>query len=142
MSEKIKEILYLQNYIDKYKSDEKAIIKGNRLTTPAMLDYLEVKALLNYITNLQQKVEQLEKENEKLKYLTNDSNTIKAFIVEHNKAEQLENIRKEAIKLIEKDILGKKIKNVNWDYDECYYSDMPVERIKPLLNILNKGEKK
>ena len=60
MSEEIKEILYLQNYIDKYKSDEKAIIKGNRLTTPAMLDYLEVKALLNYITSLQQKVEQLE----------------------------------------------------------------------------------
>ena len=60
MSEEIKEILYLQNYIGKYKSDEKAIIKGNRLTTPAMLDYLEVKALLDYITNLQQKVEQLE----------------------------------------------------------------------------------
>lgn len=60
MREEIKEILYLQNYIDKYKSDEKAIIKGNRLTTPAMLDYLEVKALLNCITNLQQKVEQLE----------------------------------------------------------------------------------
>ena len=60
MREEIKEILYLQNYIDKYKSDEKAIIKGNRLTTPAMLDYLEVKALLNYITSLQQKVEQLE----------------------------------------------------------------------------------
>ena len=60
MSEEIKEILYLQNYVNKYKSDEKAIIKGNRLTTPAMLDYLEVKALLDYITNLQQKVEQLE----------------------------------------------------------------------------------
>jgi hypothetical protein len=56
------------------------------------------------------------------------------------KVEQLENIRKEAIKLIEEDILGKKIENVNWDYDDCYYSDMPVERIKPLLNILNKGD--
>ena len=67
MSEEIKEILYLQNYVEKYKSDEKAIIKGNRLTTPAMLDYLEVKALLDYITNLQQKVEQLEKENKILK---------------------------------------------------------------------------
>ena len=53
---------------------------------------------------------------------------------------ELENIRKEAIKLIEEDILGKKIENVNWDYDECYYSDMPVERVKPLLEILNKGE--
>lgn len=56
--------------------------------------------------------------------------------------EQLENMRKEAIKLIEEDILGKKIENVNWDYDECYYSDMPVERVKPLLNILNKGSEK
>lgn len=56
------------------------------------------------------------------------------------KVEQLENMRKEAIKLIEEDILGKKIENVNWDYDECYYSDMPVERVKPLLNILNKGD--
>ena len=52
----------------------------------------------------------------------------------------LENIIKEAIKLIEKDILGKKIENVNWDYEECDYSDMPVERIKPLLNILRKGD--
>ena len=60
MSEETKEILYLQNYIGKYKSDEKAIIKGNRLTTPAMLDYLEVKKLLDYINNLQQKVKQLE----------------------------------------------------------------------------------
>lgn len=77
MSEEIKEILYLQNYIDKYKSDEKAIIKGNRLTTPAMLDYLEVKALLNYITSLQQKVEQLEniiKEAiEELSYMSTDA---------------------------------------------------------------------
>ena len=42
-TDEIKEILYLEKYIDKYKSDEKAIINGNRLTTPAMLDYLEVK---------------------------------------------------------------------------------------------------
>ena len=65
---------------------------------------------------------------------------INRYLDLQQKVEQLENIRKEAIKLIEEDILGKKIENVNWDYDECYYSDMPVERIKPLLNILNKGE--
>lgn len=63
-------------------------------------------------------------------------------IVLQQKVEQLESIRKEAIKLIEEDILGKKIKDVNWDYDECYYSDMPVERVKPLLNTLNKGDNK
>jgi hypothetical protein len=73
VSEEIKEILYLQNYIDKYKNDEKAIIKGNRLTTPAMLDYLEVKALLDYITNLQQKVEQLENiRKEAIDYIENN----------------------------------------------------------------------
>lgn len=59
MNNEIKEILYLQDYIDKYKSDEKAIINGNRLTTPAMLDYLEAKELLDYITNLQEENKQL-----------------------------------------------------------------------------------
>lgn len=131
MSEEIKEILYLQNYIDKYKSDEKAIIKGNRLTTPAMLDYLEVKALLNYITNLQQKVEQLEKENEKLKYLTNDSNTIKAFIVEHNKAEQLENIRKEALEYIE---------GFYYPDERQLTHEFDGWNLAKLYDILNKGE--
>ena len=48
--------------------------------------------MINLYLDLQQKVEQLEKENEKLKYLVDDSHTMKAFIVEHNKVEQLENI--------------------------------------------------
>lgn len=72
-----------------------------------------------------------------------DSTRIFKYVDELEKeVEQLENIRKEAIKTIEEDILGKKIENVNWDYDECYYSDMPVERVKHLLNILNKGSEK
>lgn len=75
-------------------------------------------------------------------YFTKGINSTKIFYYVdelEKKVEQLENIRKEAIKTIEEDILGKKIENVNWDYDECYYSDMPVERVKHLLNILNKG---
>jgi hypothetical protein len=56
LKDEIKEILYLEKYIDKYKSDEKSIINGNILTSPAMLDYLEVKALLDYITNSQEKI--------------------------------------------------------------------------------------
>lgn len=78
-------------------------------------------------------------------YFTKEINSTKIFkYVDEleKKVEQLENIRKEAIKTIEEDILGKKIENVNWDYDECYYSDMPVERVKHLLNILNKGSEK
>ena len=69
MNDEIKEILYLEKYVDKYKSDEKSIINGNRLTTPAMLDYLEARTLLDYITNLQQ-------ENEKLKEILENLTTM------------------------------------------------------------------
>ena len=88
-------------------------------------DYDKIKKTLNkQIEDLQQKVEQLEKENEKLKYLTNDSNTMKAFIIEHNKAEQLENIRKEAI-----------------GFTNSHFKEMAAdEEAQVLLNILNKGE--
>lgn len=58
MNDEISEILVLQNYVSRYKSDEKAII-NHRLTTALMLDYLEVKNLLDYITNLQQENEML-----------------------------------------------------------------------------------
>lgn len=44
-----------------------------------------------------------------------------------------------AIEYIEKDILNNKIEKVDWDFDECYFSDMPVERIKPLINILKEN---
>jgi len=46
-----------------------------------------------------------------------------------------------AIEYIENGILDNKINEVDWDYDECYFSDMPAERIKPLIDIL-KGEEK
>jgi cell division protein FtsX len=102
----------------------------------------EVKLLASEktIRDLQQKVEQLEKENKELKYLADDSNTMKAFIVEHNKAEQLENIRKEAIDYIENNwITYNDSKNLT-EFNE----ELPVfiKEINILLNILNKGEKK
>ena len=50
-------VKHLKNYYDRNKENEKWIIKGNILTTPAMLDYLEVKLLLDYINNLQKKAE-------------------------------------------------------------------------------------
>lgn len=46
-----------------------------------------------------------------------------------------------ALEYIEIGILDNRINEVDWDYDECYYSDMPAERIKPLIDIL-KGEEK
>ena len=88
------------------------------------------------VRNLQQKVEQLEKENEKLKYLADDSNTMKAFIVEHNKAEQLENIRKEAIEYVYKHIQEYDVDGTFTNLDEFDFIASP----QALLNILNKGD--
>lgn len=89
MSEEIKEIIY--DIKDSLNETPKNMYKYNKIT----LNLNEFEEILNYI-------EQLEKENEKLKYLADDSKTMKAFIVEHKKVEQLENIRKEAIELIKK----------------------------------------
>ena len=155
MSEEIKEILYLQNYIDKYKRDEKAIIKGNRLTTPAMLDYLEVKALLNYITSLQQKVEQLEKQNKELKeenkrifQNVNDDVLLRSNAMNYaelkkaeKKVEQLENIRKEAIEYIGTDITVRALEQLYTNY-ELGESLLFVKIAEDLLKILNKGSEK
>ena len=38
------------------------------------------------------------------------------------------------------DLLDNKIENVDWDFDDCYYSDMPVCRIKPLIDILKEDK--
>ncbi len=45
-----------------------------------------------------------------------------------------------AIEYIEENILDNKIDNVDWDFDDCYYSDMPVARIKPLIDILKEDK--
>lgn len=45
-----------------------------------------------------------------------------------------------AIEYIEKDILNEKIEKIDWDYDDCYFSDMPAERIKPLIDILKEDK--
>lgn len=54
--------------------------------------------------------------------------------------ERLNNIINGALKYIETNILDKKIDEVDWDYDDCYYSDMPAERIKPLVDKLKEGK--
>ena len=46
-----------------------------------------------------------------------------------------------ALDYIEEAILNNKIEKVDWEFDECVFSDMPAERIKPLIDIL-KGENK
>ena len=92
--------------------------------------------MLEGIKHLQQKVEQLEKENDKLKYLADDSNTMKAFVVEHNKVEQLENIRKEAVEYIKKNLTIGSI----LDGEKTYCLNSYSFDYEDLLNILNKGD--
>lgn len=41
---------------------------------------------------------------------------------------------------IEKNILNNKTEKVDWCFDECYQSDMPVDRIKPLIDILKENK--
>lgn len=85
----------------------------------------------NYITNLQKENQELLK---KLEDVSLDEANIRADILLEQQDYKQRN--EKAVEYIEKNILNKKIKDVNWKYDECDFSDMPVERIKPLLNIL------
>ena len=119
MSEEIKDIIL--DVKDSLNETPKNMYKYNKIT----LNLNEFEEILNYI-------EQLEKENEKLKYLVDDSNIMKAFIVEHNKVEQLENIIKEAIKLLKK--CG--IVDEKGNFNAC----LDTIELKDLLNILNKGD--
>ena len=103
-------------------------------------DYDKIKKSLNeQIEDLQQKVEQLENENEYLKMSNPEQNMEHFRIVNENKRKidmlrkenhQLENIRKEAIEYINS------YKN---DYAPYELSDYNVREI---LNILNKGDNK
>ena len=147
MTEEIKEILYLQNYVDKYKSDEKAIIKGNRLTTPAMLDYLEVKSLLNYITNLQKENEKYKKIFEAKerfsKIMPDDTDFIILSKADYDR--QQEDIELTAIKL-----KSRNEKAIEYIENDLQISVLPnnqiingkevVKRINKIVNILQGGD--
>ena len=101
-----------------------------------------IDKILNYIKDLQQKVEQLENENFNIREnihlerislppeLTKDKNFMELYDIPSyedlkNKVEQLENIRKEAIKYVQEKA----------DYPISYY-----HCLNGLLNILNKGD--
>jgi uncharacterized membrane-anchored protein YjiN (DUF445 family) len=46
-----------------------------------------------------------------------------------------------AIEFIEKDLLpSHSIEKTRWDYEEVIFSDLSVERIKPLIDILKEDE--
>lgn len=82
-----------------------------------------------YITSLQEKVEQLEKENEAT--LKNYGNLVKEW-------KQLENIRKEAIKYV----LKNKLYRFKYDDEELFEITTDKKAKDDLLNILNKGSDK
>lgn len=63
----------------------------------------------------------------------NDEDKYKLLILKENKIDK-------AIEYIEEDILNNKIEKVDWEFDDCNYSDMPAERIKPLIDILKDGK--
>ena len=121
MSEEIKEILdklnkTADNHLFVICSSQKELDEIPKYTSNFLsVNDRQAKLLLNYITNLQQKVEQLEKENEAT--LKNYGNLVKEW-------NQLENIRKEAIKYVQEKA----------DYPISYY-----HCLNDLLNILNKG---
>ena len=100
----------------------------------------------NYIVSLQQKVEQLEKENILLKEANNYHQEVIKSMKEPENAHhyrleniklrainnQLENIRKEAIDFVKE--------HARIDDEYPAYIEMLLEEKQDLLNILNKGE--
>ena len=102
---------------------------------------IKIKQLLDNITNLQQRVKQLEEENEKLKYLVDDNHIMKAFIVEHNKVEQLENIRKETMEYVRKHPCNTWYYTKERDNTQTFGNREVIRCDTELLNILNKGSK-
>ena len=133
MSEEIKKILSNMLHIIIKYSDDFDELEENEIRY--QLPYKQMEKLYDYITSLQQKVEQLEKENIKQKEIIENLTTMtvcgdKKQIknTAQYKLEQLENIKKEIKEYIEKNVA-------------CFKNgDMLVElNVDDLLNILNKG---
>lgn len=128
MSEEIKDIIL--DVKDSLNETPKKMYKYNKIT----FNLNELSEILKY-------VEQLEKENEKLNSVLETLKETNSLLINQkykleyeldtldNKYEQLENIRKEAIELI----------NKNSQYPTYYLTGNIV---KDLLNILNKGDNK
>lgn len=149
MSEEIKEILDRIKYIVDNPTYEDVYYEGvNRCVDEnpnyTALDSKESKLLLDYITNLQQKVEQLEKElnqekeeyaglhkvlnNKEEEFEKENYNNVVEISRLKRKVEQLENIRKEAIE---------ECKSVIGNPEHTIVSKN--ELMKIMLDILNKG---
>lgn len=108
----------------------------------------EIHKLVHTSIVQKKQINNLKKENEKLK-IANDYLIGKKLIEKDKMAKEVEikaieqkdykSRCEKAIEYIEKHILDNKIEKVNWEYDDCLWSDMPAERIKPLIDILQNG---
>ena len=110
-------------------------------------DYLSEQEKIKRYLDLQQKVEQLEKQNEYLKMSNPEQNMEHFRIVNENKRKidmlrkenhQLENIRKEAIEYV----LKNKLYRFKYDDEELFEITTDKKAKDDLLNILNKGDNK
>ena len=141
-----------KNVLDSIKE---AINKNDDSIDSFLIDIECWKELLDYITNLQNQLEEKTYLYNKLdiesKYVINnlqeenkelllELSGYREAILKNDELLGLQERIDKAIEYIEKYIIGNKLENVDWEFDDCNYSDMPVERIKPLIDIL-KGEK-
>lgn len=131
MSEEIKETLDdIKRHLDYVEATKQSSIRDN-----------EMKTMYEYITSLQQKVEQLEKENDDLKNRLD--NEVADGNLRLKEVEQLENIRKEAIEWVDNnketrehyEPYGTPMGNPN-------YTTTHIFGYYELLDILNKGSDK
>ena len=133
MSEKIKDIIL--DVKDSLNETPKNMYKYNKIT----LNLNEFEEILDYIEQLEKENKELRDENKRIFQNVNDDELLISNAMNYaelkkteKKVEQLENIRKEAIKLLKKCGIVDEKGNFNAYLDTI--------ELKDLLDILNKGE--
>ena len=128
MNDEIKEILaYFEKYVKTtYMHDSEP-----------MLNWKDLKIVLDYITNLQQENQELNKENEKWWAIIKDNEQeIKDLCLENSKLEQENERLKETIK--ENTVL---VKDENGNYQECNINPLDYKsRIEKAVEYLKERE--
>ena len=85
--------------------------------------------LLDYITNLQQENQEL---NDSITWWKNRFNAVQRDYEDYKSKTE------KAVEYIEKNLLpSHSIEKTDWEFEEVIFSDLPVEAIKPLIDILN-----
>ena len=139
MSEEIKDIIL--DVKDSLNETPKNMYKYNKIT----LNLNEFEEILNYIEQLEKENKKLKEENKRIFQNVNDDELLISNAMNYaelkkteKKVEQLENIRKEAIKYI----LKNKLYRFKYDDEELFEITTDKKAKDDLLNILNKGSDK